>query len=822
MLSGTLTGKAEFNSALSDGSFATLAGTETLTNKTITNPTITGGTFSGTFTGTMDATGMVLSGASPLVFEGATDDANETTLAFVDPTTDRTITFPNATGTIVLEATGSTLTNKSIDLGNNTISGSLAEFNTALQDDSFVGLAATQTLTNKTLTSPTLTSAVLNTAVSGSAILDEDDLSSNSATQLATQQSIKAYVDAVNTSFTLAADSGSNDTFTSGQTLTFAGGTGIDTTVSDNQISIAIDSTVTTLTGTQTLTNKTLTSPTITGTGAIAGTFTGNITGDVTGNADTATALATARNIGGVSFDGTANINLPGVNTSGNQDTSGNAATATTLETARTIAGQSFDGSANITIASTDLSNTSNITLNDASQTLTNKTLTTPVIAEIDATGNFTIDAVGDINLDADGGNIYFKDQGASIFSLNNVSQDIVLKSEVNDKDIIFQGVDNGSAITALTLDMSDAGAATFNSNVTVGGNAVITGNLTVNGSTTTLSTTNSTIEDRLIELGTGTTGTPGNDMGLVFERGDSDNAFVGWDESTDKFIVGTGSFTGASTGNLTITTGTLVANLEGNVTGNVTGDVTGNADTATALATARNIGGVSFDGSANINLPGVNTSGNQDTSGNAATATALETARTIAGQSFDGTGNITIASTDLSNTSAIALLTSTQTLTNKTIDLGDNTLTGTTAEFNSALQDGSFATLPGVPVVPLPNSISLSEMTVFVVFAVVVVPFTVKLPVITAFLVTAKSLPIVTSSGCEIVTVPELSATVISFDVPEIVNVPPNATALVLEPSEIVIELFVNDELAIFDNVLLEALIVLLVNVSVVSLKTI
>ena len=59
---------------LSDGSFDTLAGTETLTNKTITNTTITGGTFSGTFTGTMDATGMVLSGANPLVFEGATDD----------------------------------------------------------------------------------------------------------------------------------------------------------------------------------------------------------------------------------------------------------------------------------------------------------------------------------------------------------------------------------------------------------------------------------------------------------------------------------------------------------------------------------------------------------------------------------------------------------------------------------------------------------------------------------------------------------------------------------------------------------------------------
>ena len=158
-------------------------------------------------------------------------------------------------------------------------------------------------------------------------------------------------------------------------------------------------------------------------------------------------------------------------------------------------------------------------------------------------------------------------------------------------------------------------------------GNVTITGNLDVNGTTTTLDTTNSTIADRLIELGTGTTGTPANDMGIVLERGSSDNAFIGWDESADKFIVGTGSFTGASTGNLTITTGTLVANVEGNVTGNVSGSsgsTTGNAATATALETARTIGGVSFDGTANINLPGVNTSGSQDTSGNAATANSF------------------------------------------------------------------------------------------------------------------------------------------------------------------------------------------------------
>src|SRR6056300_1711892 len=74
-----------------------------------------------------------------------------------------------------------------------------------------------------------------------------------------------------------------------------------------------------------------------------------------------------------------------------------------------------------------------------------------------------------------------------------------------------------------------------------------------------------------------------------------------------------------------------------------ISGPLSGNADTATALETARTIGGVSFDGTTNINLPGVNTTGNQDTTGNADTATALETARTINGVSFNGTGNITI-----------------------------------------------------------------------------------------------------------------------------------------------------------------------------------
>jgi hypothetical protein len=124
----------------------------------------------------------------------------------------------------------------------------------------------------------------------------------------------------------------------------------------------------------------------------------GTLNQSTTGNAATATALETARTIGGTSFDGTANIavglaatstalatarTIGGTSFDGTANIAVNlAATATALETARTIAGQSFDGSANITIASTDLSNTSNITLNDGTQTLTNKTLTSPKINE--------------------------------------------------------------------------------------------------------------------------------------------------------------------------------------------------------------------------------------------------------------------------------------------------------------------------------------------------------------------------------------------------------------------------------------------------------
>ena len=98
----------------------------------------------------------------------------------------------------------------------------------------------------------------------------------------------------------------------------------------------------------------------------------------------------------------------------------------------------------------------------------------------------------------------------------------------------------------------------------TISGNLTITGNLQVDGTTTTVDTTNTTITDKLIELGTGTSGSPSGDAGIVIERGSSDNVFIGWDESEDKIRFATGAFTGSSSGNLTLAdANVLFGNIE-------------------------------------------------------------------------------------------------------------------------------------------------------------------------------------------------------------------------------------------------------------------
>tara|TARA_Y100000592_G_scaffold96123_1_gene164010 strand:- start:228 stop:2297 length:2070 start_codon:yes stop_codon:yes gene_type:complete len=110
-----------------------------------------------------------------------------------------------------------------------------------------------------------------------------------------------------------------------------------------------------------------------------------------------------------------------------------------------------------------------------------------------------------------------------------------------------------GTGVAISSGEVSIGQAVATNSNVQFA-NLTLSGDLTVNGTTTTVSSTNTVVSDALLELGNGTSGSPSNDAGLVIERGSSDNVFIGWDESADAITFGTGSFTGASTGNLTIT----------------------------------------------------------------------------------------------------------------------------------------------------------------------------------------------------------------------------------------------------------------------------
>jgi len=103
------------------------------------------------------------------------------------------------------------------------------------------------------------------------------------------------------------------------------------------------------------------------------------------------------------------------------------------------------------------------------------------VIADgtITDTGDFIIDVAGDIVLDADGGDVVLKDGGTQFGTLTNSSTDFIIQAHTSDKDLIFKGNDGGSVITALTIDMSAAGAATFNNDVTAFSDERLKSNIT-------------------------------------------------------------------------------------------------------------------------------------------------------------------------------------------------------------------------------------------------------------------------------------------------------------------------------------------------------
>jgi len=175
------------------------------------------------------------------------------------------------------------------------------------------------------------------------------------------------------------------------------------------------------------------------------------------------------------------------------------------------------------------------ITSNAATQTLTNKT--------IDASNN-TLSNIGNSSLT----------NSAIAVTDGSTSTNVALGGTLT-----IQGTTNevevGESSGTITVGLPD--------NVTIGGNATVTGNLTVNGTTTTINSTNTTLDDNLLELNSGAS-TNSNDSGIIIERGSTgDNAIIAWDESADKFVVGTTTATASDTGDLTISTGTLVANIE-------------------------------------------------------------------------------------------------------------------------------------------------------------------------------------------------------------------------------------------------------------------
>ena len=267
-----------------------------------------------------------------------------------------------------------------------------------------------------------------------------------------------------NSSISVTVDDSTVSTISLGETLKIAGGTGINSTISGDTITLAVDSTIVTESSTDTLTNKTI---------------------------DSANNTLTI-------------------------DLSEATVTGTTAEFNTALSDGSF-----ATLAGTET--LTNKTISGASNTLSN-------IGNSSLT-NSTITVAGD--------------SGSNAVDLGDT---LTIQGTANEIETAVSG-------DTITIGLPN--------DVTIGQNLTVTGNLTVNGATTTISTTNTVASDTLFELGNGTTGSPANDSGIVIERGDSDNAFIGFDESADKFIVGTGTFTGASTGNLTITTGTLVANLE-------------------------------------------------------------------------------------------------------------------------------------------------------------------------------------------------------------------------------------------------------------------
>jgi len=395
-------------------------------------------------TGTVDFNDQNISNVGSLSIDSISGDADTNTSITFSGSDVITIATGGSGRLTIGDGALSPVTDNQIDLGTSSLEFKDAFFDGTVTTDALT-VSGTSSLADVTMS----TSLALATGATVTGIADEDNMSSNSATFLATQQSIKAYVDSQVTAQDLdfQADSGGALAIDlDSEALTFTGGTGIDTSGSGNAVTFAIDSTVTTLSGSQTLTNKILTSPTINSPTVLgAMTSTSVVTNDIVSNGSNADITLDPVGTGDINLTAGADVNIPAnIGLTFGDD------------------GEKIEGDG------TDLTISSSNEINTVSAgTGNNSTLLTSAGGiYLDANGNaIRLDATTTVNL-------Y---QSATLYGSFNLNSGVFeIISKLNNGDLKLKGVDGGSEITALTLDMSEAGAATFNDKVILGTNKEI------------------------------------------------------------------------------------------------------------------------------------------------------------------------------------------------------------------------------------------------------------------------------------------------------------------------------------------------------------